>query len=52
MFNLKALSVGTAALTLMASAAFAETTIRIQSCLETQLTKSTCCKALQMMWKT
>jgi len=33
MFNLKALSVGTAALTLMASAAFAETTIRIQSVL-------------------
>ena len=33
MFNLKTLSVGTAALTLMASAAFAETTIRIQSVL-------------------
>ena len=33
MFNLKTLSVGTAALTLIASAAFAETTIRIQSVL-------------------
>ncbi len=33
MFNLKTLSVGTAALTLMASAAFAETVIRIQSVL-------------------
>ena len=33
MFNLKTLSAGTAALTLMASAAFAETVIRIQSVL-------------------
>ena len=33
MFNLKILSAGTAALTLMASAAFAETVIRIQSVL-------------------